>query len=183
MCIRLSRMLTHIDPTWHACGGALMLLLLFLRRWVCRRSTVLMFLFLFPGYFLHEGLHALVGGLLFRAGICGFNLIPERNRIDGGWTLGSVEFGRVTAFNAVPIALAPLLLLPAAYYGVYRHWHWFFPSPTLLNTLGMYFVMFVLIYESCPSRQDIRIATNWKSLLLYGSIIVVVSICKFRFGF
>lgn len=168
----------RIDPTWHAFGGALVFLLFLVRRWASRTSIVLVFLFEWPGVILHELAH-LSAGLLFRAQPCGFSILPERNGRDGGWTLGSVDFGRVTALNAVPIAFAPLILLFVAY-EVFRYWYVFFPSPSLLNTLGLYAVTFTLCYESVPSIQDLRVASNWKSILLYSSIVGVFFIWKYR---
>lgn len=123
-----------------------------------------------PGVILHELAHFLTGTLL-RAEPGSFNLIPQR-RLDGRWTLGSVAFRRVTAFNAVPIALAPLGLLPIAFL-VYQSWFDWLPL-TITNTLILYVTIFLLIYNSLPSRQDIRIACNFKSLLLYGSAGVIV---------
>jgi len=165
-----------IEPWWHACGIMLVVSLYAIRRWASSTNIVVICLVALPGVALHETSH-LILGLVFRARPCGFNLIPERNH-HGGWTLGSVEFGRVTALNAVPIALAPLLLLALAY-GLFSVWPSLFPSPTLLTTLWLYAAMFVLSYESIPSRQDIRVACNWKSVLLYGSAIGAVVAWKY----
>ncbi len=156
-----------IEPIWHFAGTMLVFVLFVIRRWVASKHIVLISIFSLLGVVLHEMSHFVVG-VICRARPCGFNLIPERSP-DGGWTMGSVEFGRVTAFNAVPIAFAPLLLLVFAY-ETFFHWPLLFPSPTLLNTLVLYASMFVLTYESIPSRQDIRVATNWRSVLLYGLI-------------
>lgn len=149
-------------------GLVLMLLLFIIWRWAGRTNIIIVFLLGWPGVVLHEVSH-LVLGLLFNAGPSRLNLIPEKNHGDGSWTLGSVAFRRITALNAVPIALAPLLLLVLAY-GLFRYWHRFFPVQTLFTTLGLYAVMFILAYNSIPSRQDIRVACNWRSLLLYGII-------------
>jgi hypothetical protein len=119
-----------------------------------------------PGVVLHELAHFLMGVLL-RADPSSFNIIPQR-RFDGRWTLGSVAFSRVTAFNAVPIAFAPLGLGPLAFY-VYQSWFDWLPL-TLVNTLFLYATIFLLIYNALPSRQDFMIAFNWKSILLYGSV-------------
>jgi hypothetical protein len=35
--------------------------------------------------------------------------------------------------------------------------------------LGIYLVSFVLVYNAMPSRQDLKIAFGWKSVLLYGA--------------
>ena len=161
-----------IEPWWHTAGIALIITLFVIRRWVASKHIVLICLVELPGVSLHELLHLLTG-IVFNANPCGFNLVPERNNRYGGWTLGSVEFGRITTFNAVPIALAPLLLLPLAY-GAFRYWYLVFPYPTLSNTLGLYALSFVFTSGSIPSRQDIRVACNWRSLLLYSSVVVGV---------
>jgi hypothetical protein len=78
-----------------------------------------------------------------------------------------VAFRRVTAINAVPISLAPLGLIPLALC-LWQFWFdWF--SFTLADTLLLYITVFLLVGNALPSRQDIRVACNWKSLLLYGS--------------
>ncbi|MBK5273533.1 MAG: hypothetical protein JJE30_00580 [Desulfuromonadales bacterium] len=165
-----------IPAWWHACGATLAIVLFLLNRRACSANIVIVCITQLPGVVLHETTH-LLAGVLFRAAPYSFSLRPERNRVDGGWILGSVVFGRVTAFNAVPIALAPLSLLPLAYC-VYRYWFdWL--SPTLPNTLVLYAVVFILIYNALPSRQDIRVACNWKSLLLYGT---VTAVCGFFLG-
>jgi hypothetical protein len=120
-----------------------------------------------PGVFLHELAH-LLAGVLLGAEPHGFSLIPGRNRRGSGWILGSVTFGRITAFNAVPVALAPLGLLPLAY-GVWRCWFGWFPA-TLPGTMYLYAVLFVIVTNALPSRQDLRVACRWRSLLLYGVI-------------
>ena len=130
-------------------------------------NIVLIFFSQLPGVVLHELAH-LVVGIIFRANPRGFSLIPKRNSLNNSWTLGSVTFGRVTAFNAVPIALAPLGLLPFSYL-IYRNW-FIWLVPTFSNVLLLYATLFLLIYNSLPSYQDIRVACNWGSVLLYGSI-------------
>lgn len=166
----------QLPTTWHIAGITLVSVLVFIRRWVASRHIILVCLFCLPGVVLHELCH-LAAGILFRAAPTGFNLIPERSA--DGWTLGSVEFGRVTAFNAVPIAFAPLALLFLAY-ETFLHWRVFFPYPTLLSTLGLYATVFVLAYESLPSIQDLRVATNWRSMALYAPLIT--GLLWLRFG-
>ena len=161
-------MLAEPNPAWHALGLLLVILLFIIRRWASRTNIIMVFLSGWPGVVLHELCHLIIG-LLFNARPSRLSLIPERNDREGSWTLGSVEFRRITALNAVPIALAPLLLVVFAYC-LFRYWRYFFPLQSMLNTLGLYGVMFVLVYNSVPSRQDIRVACNWRSLLLYGAI-------------
>lgn len=145
----------------------MLVMLMFLLNRTARASGILLvFITRLPGVVLHELAH-LLAGILLRAEPGSFNLIPER-RCDGRWTLGSVAFRRVNAFNAVPIAFAPLGLLPLAYC-VYRYWFTWLPV-TLANVLLLYAALFLLVCNALPSRQDVRVACNWKSVLLYGSV-------------
>ncbi len=156
----------EIPLWWHACGMLLVIAMFLLNRSARSAHILVVCLTRLPGVFLHELAHLLTG-LLLRAEPAGFSLIPQR-RGDNSWTLGSVVFRRVTALNAVPIAFAPLGLLPLAYY-LYRCWFDWLPM-TLPNTLLLYTVVFLLVCNSLPSGQDVRVACNWKSLLLYGSV-------------
>ncbi|GAM09431.1 hypothetical protein OR1_01709 [Geobacter sp. OR-1] len=151
---------------WDACGMAVFLLLVAMHRWTRRKGIFIAALWNLTGVVLHELAH-LLSGLILGAGPTGFSIIPRRS--DTGWKLGSVTFRKVNAFNAVPVALAPLGLAFAAYI-VWQLWHLWF-EPALSSTIWLYLVMFILLYNAAPSRQDLRIACNWKSLLLYGSAI------------
>src|SRR6185369_7861485 len=119
---------------WHACGIVLVVALFLLYRSAGSANILVVCLTRLPGVVLHELAHLLTG-ILLRAQPAGFSLIPQR-RGNGRWTLGSVPFRRVSAFNAVPIAFAPLGLVPLAYY-LYRHWFsWL--SVNLENSLFFY---------------------------------------------
>jgi len=157
--------MTHIPVWWHACGIVLVLAMFLVNRSARSSNILVVCITRLPGVFLHELAH-LLAGVLLRAQPAGFSLIPQRR--GGGWTLGSVVFRRVTAFNAVPIAFAPFGLVPLAYY-LYRHWFGWLPV-TLANTLYLYTAVFLLVSNALPSRQDVRVAGNWKSVLLYGSV-------------
>jgi len=159
--------LIDIPEWWHLCGVALMAFMFLLNRYARTSNIVVIFFSQLPGVVLHELTH-LAAGIMFRANPRGFSLIPKRNHLDSSWTLGSVTFDRVTAFNAVPIALAPLGLIPFSYF-IYRSW-FIWLAPTFSNVLMLYATVFLLIYNSIPSYQDIRVACNWGSILLYGGI-------------
>jgi len=151
---------------WHGCGILLALAMLAAHRTARASGIVAVCLVRLPGVVLHELAHLAVGTLL-RAGPSGFSLVPRR-RGGGRWALGSVSFRRVTAVNAVPIALAPLGLVPLAWL-LWRHWFAWLPA-TLANTLLLYAAVCLLVGNALPSRQDLRVAANWRSLLLYGSV-------------
>jgi len=157
------------NPLWHICGIALVILLAALHRRSRRSGIFVLALWNLAGVILHELAHLLVGGVL-GGEPTGISLIPRRE--GARWRLGSVTFARITAVNAVPVALAPLGLAGVAWL-VAKHWFaWFRPS--LPATLALYAACFVLLYNALPSRQDLRIAMNWRSLLLYASLAALV---------
>ena len=161
--------LFRLPLLWHLCGLALIVFLLFLDRQSKRGGIVAIFLWNLVGVALHELAHLLVG-ILLCARPSGFSLIPHRQ--DGGVRLGSVSFRGLNAFNSLPVGLAPLGLIAAAFY-LFQNWsRWF--TPTLFSTAGVYVASFVLIYNAVPSRQDLKIAFGWKSILLYGMIAIAV---------
>jgi hypothetical protein len=170
-------MTCDIPAWWHACGIVLVLAMFLLNRSTRSANILVVCIIRLPGVVLHELAHLLTG-ILLRAQPAGFSLIPQR-RGDGRWTLGSVAFRRVTAFNAVPIAFAPLGLVPLAYYA-YRCWFDWLPV-TFANTLFLYAAVFLLVCNALPSRQDLRVACNWKSVLLYGSISGVAGYVWFHY--
>jgi hypothetical protein len=159
-------MTEDIPVWWHACGILLVIALFLGQRWARFAPIFVVCIIRLPGVVLHELAHFMVG-MVLGADPVSFSLIPQR-RGDGRWALGSVVFRRITPFNAVPIACAPLGLVPLAFF---VHGSWFNWLPvTLANTLWLYVVLFLLAGNALPSRQDLRVAANWQSLLLYGSI-------------
>ncbi len=147
---------------WHICGILLLVLLVFTQRLASRSGIIFISLWHLSGVILHELAHLIVG-LLFRARPTGFSLWPER--IGNSWRLGSVSFARLTAVNSLPVALAPLGLIGVAYL-LMQNWFKIF-SPSLSTTLALYAALYILLYNALPSRQDLRIASNWRSVLLY----------------
>lgn len=153
---------------WHVCGFILVVILLFLDHQSRRGGFLVILLWNLLGVLLHELAHFLIGTLLL-ARPTAFSLIPRRH--EGGVQLGSVSFKELNAFNSLPVGLAPLGLIVLAFH-VFQHWpEWFVPS--FFSTVGMYFVSFILVYNSLPSRQDLKIAFGWKSILLYGTVAIV----------
>lgn len=155
--------LFRLPLLWHLCGLALVALLLFLDLASKRGGIVAIFFWNLVGVSLHELAHLLVG-ILLCAKPSGFSLVPHRQ--GNGVQLGSVSFRGLNAFNSLPVGLAPLGLIVIAFYMLQNWMVWF--TPTLLSTACMYVASFVLIYNAAPSRQDLKIACGWKSILLYG---------------
>lgn len=81
-------------------------LLMALRRWPLGYAIAL-----WPGTVLHELLHY-IAGVLCGAHPVSISLLPCRQQ-DGSWELGSVSFSRLRWWNSLPVALAPMALLPA----------------------------------------------------------------------
>jgi hypothetical protein len=161
-------------PIWHLVGLGLFLTLFAVHCRARKSGIFIVVLWNLLGVILHETAHLLVG-LLLRASPTGFSIFPRRN--GNRWRLGSVSFSRLNAFNAVPVALAPLGLAPVAYLIAVNWFNWF--TPTLATTVGLYAAVFILLYNALPSVQDLRVAGNWRSLLLYGSLALLVAAWSF----
>ncbi len=114
-----------------------------------------------PATLLHELLHAALGWLLF-AEPYAFSLWPRRQ--GRHWQLGEVKFHRLRFYNALPVALAPLLAAVAlpwvwqARIDPYAHPGDLLIQALLLCTLGL---------AALPSRQDWRtgLRVGWPLLL------------------
>ena len=117
----------------------------------------------FPGTAAHELAHFIVG-LLLRGKPHGLSLWPRADT--RGWRLGSVSFGHVGLFNGAWIALAPLLLLPLAWLGLFHvllplwaegRWGWWLFAGYLTATA---------LFAALPSFQDLKLGC--RSLLFYA---------------
>jgi hypothetical protein len=115
-----------------------------------------------PGTLLHEFAHLIVG-FITGGRPAGFTIIPRRTigiTTDGSerrvWVLGSVTITNPSVLSALPTALAPLLLIPVAWF-LYRTWFVWFPSD-LPHTLLMYVAVVVCCGSSLPSSQDVAVA-------------------------
>lgn len=125
------------------------------------------FLFTLAGTVCHELAHVTVG-FLTGARPGSFTVIPKRK--GRHWELGSVTLNRLRWYNAIPAALAPLviLLIPAAV-ALWRtrggSWH-FEPLDGLLAfALAPQFLSF------WPSGDDWRIARHGWPLLLILAVL------------
>ena len=144
----------------------LILLVVFLIRlkYVTYRSMWCSALVNIPGTLLHELMHFMVGAFL-NARPCNFTILPQRN-IDGDYVMGSVGFRNITFYNAVPAALAPLLLLPIGFY-LNRY---FLPNmvPTLFNYILYVLLQTIIVENAIPSRTDFNVAGKYFSgVILY----------------
>lgn len=121
-----------------------------------------------PGTFLHETAHFIVG-LLFNACPTRFDLFPKKQ--GDCYVMGSVGFKNVNFFNAIPSALAPLLLLIIGYY--FNIWFFANIKITYLSYILYVLLQTIIIENAVPSSQDFKVAFSFPlGLLLYGALAV-----------
>ncbi|MDD4556383.1 MAG: hypothetical protein PHE89_03535 [Alphaproteobacteria bacterium] len=122
-----------------------------------------------PGTFLHELMHFFVGGFL-NAQPCNFSVFPKKN-LNGEYVMGSVGFRNITFYNALPAAMAPLLLLPIAFL-LNRYW---LPeiTPSTLNYVFYILLQTIIIENAIPSGQDFKVAGRFFS----GVVIYICLLC------
>ena len=109
----------------------------------------------FVGIFLHELMHFIVGTIT----------LARPSLVHVGSDRGSVTFERFTWYNAAPTAMAPLLLLPLAFY-LDKIFFVFFPCD-LLHQIIYLCCMSVIIENSIPSGQDFRVAYEYSASAVF----------------
>lgn len=149
---------------WLFVGGLVAALVLF--HWARRVFWVFSVLVL-PGTLAHESCHLLLG-LCLNGHPASFNLIPRREA--RGWTMGCVTFSNLRWYNVFFIGMAPLLLLPLAWWlmtwrlGLGPAWRW-------QEGVAVYLIA-NLVYAALPSWMDAKAAARspigW--LLLAGGL-------------
>ena len=121
-----------------------------------------------PGTFLHEMSHFLVG-LFLNAYPTRFSLFPKKQ--GNFYVMGSVGFNNIHFYNAVPAALAPLLLLFVGYYLNI----WFFSNIkiTYLSYILYILLQTIIIENAVPSSTDFKVAFSYPfGVLLYAVVFV-----------
>lgn len=107
------------------------------------------------GTIFHELIHYIFG-LILGARPTRFSLLPKAT--ESGYVLGSVSFAGLRGWQAPPVALAPLVLLPVAYL---IDQYFFSYVPFNLATYFAYvFALVVTIENALPSIADIKVATS-----------------------
>lgn len=133
-------------------------------------SKWLFALWVLPGTALHEIAHWVVAFLL-RGRPRALSLWPNfRGR---RWTLGYVTIANPAWYNRVPIALAPLLLLPLAGLG-YWHGARLWGIDDWRHWLALYGAAMVLS-GALPSREDIELAQPELTVLGIGALVAAAS--------
>lgn len=133
-------------------------------------SGPLYFLAVFPGVLLHELAHFLVATVLYgRPGP--IRLFPKKTP-EGGWVLGSVEFFP-SWWNAGFVALAPLYILPAVGWVLFREFH---AGGIQDVCLGGYLLACV-VRGAVPSSADWNIAFRWPlgTIVVMGGLAYAIS--------
>lgn len=121
-----------------------------------------------PGTFLHEMSHFIVG-LIFNACPTRFDLFPKKQ--GDCYVMGSVGFRNVNFYNAIPSALAPLLLLIIGYY--FNGWFFLNIKVTYFSYISYVLLQTIIIENAVPSRQDFKVAFSYPlGFLLYGAAFV-----------
>lgn len=122
-------------------------------------------LILFVGVFVHECLHFLVGALL-NAKPTHFSVFPKEE--GGRYQLGHVCFANLRWYNAIWVAMAPLLgVLLFAEWRVNATEEFTFVAADIPALI----VIAQVLLSSIPSAQDFRIALrSWPLILLMGYI-------------
>lgn len=132
------------------------------------RSMILVSLINIPGTFLHEAAHFLIGFIL-NARPTSFTLIPRKS--GDAYVTGSVGFKNIRFYNALPSAMAPLMLLIVGYY--FNRWFFANVHLNLWRYFGYIIVQTIIIENALPSSTDFKVAfTNLLGLLFYGAIII-----------
>lgn len=127
--------------------------------WLCALINI-------PGTFLHETLHFLTGFIL-NSRPSGYSIFPKRS--SGGYTLGNVSHKHITFYNALPTALAPLLLLVVGFY--FNRWYFANVHISYLNYIGYILLQTIFIENAIPSKTDFKVALSYPlGLVLYGLI-------------
>lgn len=143
------------------------------------RFPVMGIVFNLIGTFFHELAHWVIGFLL-NAKPASFSIIPVRT--SDGWMLGSVEIRNPSWYNVIPVALAPLLLLMLAF-TIDDLYMSTIINKTLMSDFGYLLVMVILVDNSIPSMQDIRLAVSSSAGIMFYSIALGVIIYYLKGNF
>lgn len=127
-----------------------------------------------PGTILHESMH-FITGLLLNARPTTFNLLPRKDGF-GNYVMGSVGFRNIAFYNALPAALAPLLLLPIGFY--FNRWFFLNVDVTLWRYIFYILLQTIIIENAVPSSTDFKVAFSYPAgVLFYGIAAVFALIC------
>ncbi|MBO4294372.1 MAG: hypothetical protein J6W11_00885 [Alphaproteobacteria bacterium] len=124
------------------------------------------------GTFLHEMSHFIVG-LILNAHPTGFTIFPQKR--GDVYVTGSVCFKNIKFYNALPSALAPIMLL---FLGYYLN-KWFFANIEVTYVTYILYILLqtIIIENAMPSSTDFKVAFSYPlGVLFYASIAVAAII-------
>jgi hypothetical protein len=139
-----------------------LVLIIRLKNYVLQNSnSVVVFFVYFFGVLAHELSHFIVS-LLTLGKPVGLTVIPVRKELLLEekryiyWEFGHVVSNNTNFLNSFYIGLAPLLLVPVAYW-IYVSFFEYIPFNGF-SILFLHILVFVLLFNSLPSKTDIRVA-------------------------
>lgn len=116
----------------------------------------------FVGTFFHELAHLLISLLMFGKPTK-VSLLPSKT--EKGYQLGYVESSNIRWYNALPISLAPLLLLVLAFY--FNKLFFVYVDENIYTYIAYLFIIITLIENAIPSGQDFKVAFSNIGFIVY----------------
>ena len=133
------------------------------------RNIFTAWLFDIFGVFFHEVAHFVIG-VIFGAKPFAFSVIPQKTQ--NGYMMGHVQFSNIKWYNAIPVALAPFLLILLAFF--IDKYYFIVIEKTVLSYVGYIFLLIVTITSAMPSSQDFKVArSSFGGILFYSTITYV----------
>lgn len=133
------------------------------------KSNTFLLIFNFPGTVVHELSHFILG-LIFLAKPKNYTLIPKKT--ENGYVLGSVSFTNIRWYNAIPIGMSPLILLPLSLYLIFILIN---INMTNIEFFIYTYIISSILISSKPSTTDIYVALESKiGILFYLAIIAFI---------
>lgn len=143
------------------------LLIGLVHRWVSQQGSIFLVATNLPVSFAHESTHYIAARLLGGRPST-FSVLPKKDRTKQ-WVLGSVTFSP-TPLSALPVALAPLILLPMGFYLL--HIGLELSQGSLLEVTVTCLVAYLLIAASIPSGQDFKVVMDHPaSIIFWGGLV------------
>ena len=164
--------------TVHFAGLMLVIVLAAVHGRIGTAGPLWQILYALPATLLHELSHLLVA-FVTGGHPTGFSIIPTprfTTLTDGSvrrsWVLGSVTIRNAGIIASLPTGLAPLLLIPIAWF-LYHHWFAWFPAD-LYHTLFLYLTVYLCTAGAIPSTQDLRVAfSSLTGVAIYGTLLAL----------
>lgn len=162
--------------TGHFLGLFLVIVLAAIHGRIGAAGPLWQILYALPATLLHELSHLIVA-FVTGGRPAGFSIIPTPRLVtlaDGSvrrsWVLGAVTIRNAGIIASLPTGLAPLLLVPLAWF-LYHHWFAWFPAD-LPHTISLYLVVYLCAAGSVPSTQDLRVAfSSLAGVALYAMLL------------